>query len=62
MQTWDRFHRDNENEWPIGGGTFVPTPAGNCCLILEDDPGNYTSELLLESDVSGTDCLQPEEC
>lgn len=34
--------------------------AAGCCLLLEDDPGDGSSELLLES--GGTDCLQPEDC
>lgn len=62
MTTWDRTHRDNEIAWQFAPSDFIPPTLGNCCLILEDDPGNYSSELLLESDATGTDCLQPEEC
>ncbi len=37
--------------------------AANCCLLLEDDTGiPPESELLLESDAIGQDCLQPEDC
>lgn len=36
--------------------------ADNCCILLEDDAGGGTSELLLESDTTGFDCLQPEDC
>lgn len=62
MLSWDRYHRNNDDEWPIRPDGASGQVNDNCCLLLEDDPGDATSELLLESDVTGHDCLQPEDC
>jgi len=62
MLTWERYHRNNDLEWPIrpdGGGEAIMV----CCLIRLDDPGANTSEILrLDDDGSGTSCIQPLSC
>lgn len=62
MLTWNRYQANNDDDWPIRPDGLPSAPPVNCCLLLEDDPGDASSELLLESDITGHDCLQPESC
>lgn len=57
MLTWDRFHNNNDEEWPIrpDGFSLAAAPA-DCCILLET---GAPDEILLED---GSGCIQPEDC
>jgi hypothetical protein len=60
MLTWDRYHRNNEDEWPIRPDGFIggAAPEGDFCLLLNIDTDD-TKTLILNADPTGDElCLQ----
>lgn len=51
-RTW--FHK---RHW--GGLAGVEPPVDDCCILMEDDPGDGSSVILLED---GSGCIEPEDC
>lgn len=60
MLTWERFHNNNEGEWPIRpDGIPFANSAGAFCFLLNTDTGANDKELILNADPTGnSNCLE----
>lgn len=61
MLTWERFHNNNEEEWPLRPDGFAGVPVvGGFCFLLDTDTGDGSKEFLLDTSTVGVMeyCLQ----
>lgn len=61
MLIWERYHNNNEGDWPIRPDGFAGEPVvSSFCFLLDTDTGDGTKELLLDTSTAGVDeyCLQ----
>ncbi len=58
--SWERHHWNNDLEWPTRW-EGLPGSMMGCCILLKNSSG-VGDVVLTEYDVSGDDCIQPEDC